>query len=99
LAALELVNLGGPLADGQQVLVPLRGSARMPSIGDFETADGTVPGGKVHLNSATLEQLDELPGVGPITTEERLHPIQARGRSPTVAISRFDRSTSFGRAV
>jgi competence protein ComEA len=72
LAALELVNLGGPLADGQQVLVPLRGSARMPSIGDFETADGTVPGGKVHLNSATLEQLDELPGIGPITAQKIL---------------------------
>ena len=30
-----------------------------------------VPGGNVHLNSATLEQLNELPGVRPVTTEPR----------------------------
>jgi competence protein ComEA len=63
-ADLGLVNLAAPVADGQQVLVPGRaGPGASPG-------DGTVPAaptGPVHLNTATLEQLDELPGVGPIT--------------------------------
>jgi competence protein ComEA len=64
-AALELVNLAAPVADGQQVVVPKAGEA--PPI-----ASGGVPGapaGRVHLNTATLEQLDALPGIGPVTAQ------------------------------
>ena len=78
-AALELVNLAAPLADGQQILVPLRGSGGMPAAGGAEAAGGAVPGGKVHLNSATLEQLDELPGVGPVTAQQILDYRSANG--------------------
>jgi competence protein ComEA len=70
-AALELVNLAAPVADGQQVVVPVRGDA--PSIGAGSTP--TAPGlalQKVRLNSATLEELDTLPGVGPVTAQKIL---------------------------
>jgi competence protein ComEA len=67
-AALELVNLAAPVSDGQQVVVPARGRAS-PVIG--ATAAGAT-GGPVHLNSATLEQLDALPGVGPVTAQNIL---------------------------
>src|SRR5687768_1891599 len=63
-AALELVNLAAPIADGQQVVVPLRGStgsASAPAAGAPATPG--APGGVVHLNSATLEELDTLPGI------------------------------------
>ena len=66
-AALELVNLAAPVADGQQVVVPARGASASVSAGST-TATGT----KVHLNSATLEDLDALPGIGPITAQEIL---------------------------
>jgi competence protein ComEA len=71
-AALELVNLASPVADGQQVVVPARGDP-----GSATAATGSVTGAgvaseKIHLNSATLEQLDTLPGVGPITAQKIL---------------------------
>jgi competence protein ComEA len=75
-AELDLVNLAAPLADGQQVVVPLRGSAG--AVGGVE-AGAASPGGKVHLNSATLEQLDELPGVGPVTAQQILAYRDANG--------------------
>jgi competence protein ComEA len=81
-AALELVNLAAPVADGQQVVVPLRGSAAEV---DVTAAPGmAVPAGKVHLNSATLEQLDTLPGVGPVTAQQILDYRSANGAFRTV---------------
>ena len=75
-AALDLVNLASPLADGQQVVVPLRGSvAACPTVG----IGAAAPGGKIHLNSATVEQLDELPGVGPVTAQQILSYREANG--------------------
>jgi competence protein ComEA len=67
------VNLAAPVADGQQVLIPLRGQAT----GGAATAAGSPGAGaataqKVHLNSATLEELDTLPGVGPVTAQKIL---------------------------
>jgi competence protein ComEA len=67
-AALELVNLAAPVADGQQVLVPLRGVAM--AAGGGESGAPAAPGVKVSLNSATVDQLDALPGIGPVTAQQ-----------------------------
>jgi competence protein ComEA len=65
-AQLELVNLAARVADGEQVVVPRRGAvAAVPAAGG-----SAEPRGPVHLNSATVEQLDELPGVGPVTAQK-----------------------------
>jgi competence protein ComEA len=68
-AELSLVNLAAPVADGQQVLVPTRSSSAAPT---GEGVASAAPTGPLHLNTATLEQLDELPGVGPVTAEKIL---------------------------
>jgi competence protein ComEA len=60
------VNLAAPLADGEQVLVP----SGMPG-GPVAAPGGTPsPAAPVDLNSATVEQLDALPGIGPTTAQK-----------------------------
>lgn len=68
-ADLAAVNLAAPVADGQQVVVPVRGRARAAS---GSAAAESAPAQPVHLNSATLEELEELPGVGPVTAQKIL---------------------------
>jgi competence protein ComEA len=68
-ADLALVNLAAPVSDGTQVVVPRRVSAAEAAAG--EAAEGEGPaGGPVHLNTATVDELDELPGVGPVTAQK-----------------------------
>lgn len=80
-AALELVNLAAPISDGQQILVPVRAGAGQA------VATPAAPGaasGPVHLNNATLEQLDALPGVGPVTAQKILDYRTEHGSFQTV---------------
>jgi competence protein ComEA len=61
------VNFAAPVSDGQQVLVPERGAAVAAGAGG---GAGSASAGPVSLSSATAEQLDALPGVGPVTAEK-----------------------------
>jgi competence protein ComEA len=72
-ADLAQVNLAAPLADGEQVVVPRRGAAGAAghAVGGGAPAAGT-PVAPVQLSTATLEQLDSLPGVGPVTAQKVL---------------------------
>jgi competence protein ComEA len=74
-AQIELLNLAARIADGEQIVVPRRGLA-----GPVAAAPGGgAAAGPVHLNSATLEQLDALPGVGPVTAQKILDYRQEHG--------------------
>jgi competence protein ComEA len=81
-ANLALINLAAPLADGEQVVVPLRGTAgggaAAPGSG------GAASSGPVHLNTATLEELDALPGIGPVTAQKILDYRQEHGAFASV---------------
>jgi competence protein ComEA len=80
-ANLEAINLAAPVEDGLQVVVP----RRMPAVAapGEEAAPGTTAG-PVHLNTASLEQLDTLPGVGPVTAQKILDWRQAHGAFTSV---------------
>ena len=81
-ADLALVNLAAPLADGAQVVVPRRQPVvAAPGGGAAPEASTTGP---VHLNTATLEQLDALPGVGPTTAQRILDYRQENGAFSSV---------------
>lgn len=57
------VNFAALVADGEQVLVPERGAA-------VASTSGAASAGPVSLSSASAEQLDTLPGIGPVTAEK-----------------------------
>ncbi len=67
-ADLAGLNLAAPLADGQQVVVPRRaphaGAASSPAPAPAS------PTGPVQLSTATVDQLDTLPGIGPVTAQK-----------------------------
>jgi competence protein ComEA len=65
-AELESVNLAARLADGQQVVVP----ERAPAGAAAPTAAAGTEDGPISLGTATVEQLDTIDGIGPVTAED-----------------------------
>lgn len=65
-ALLEAINLAARLADGQQVVVPRRG----PGGAALAAAGGTGEEGPISLGTATIEQLDTIEGIGPVTAQD-----------------------------
>jgi competence protein ComEA len=87
----SVVNLAAPLSDGEQVLVPRAGAAAAVA-----TAGGSTAAGPVDLNTATLEQLDALPGVGPVTAQKIVD--YRREHGPFTSIDQLDAISGIGPA-
>ena len=67
-ADLDAVNLARRLTDGEQVRIPGPGDPAPPlAPGAATGTPGGTPSAPLDLNTATLEQLDALPGVGEVT--------------------------------
>lgn len=77
---LTALNLAALLADGQQIVVgphaQVVGAAPATPPGDGESDVSTAP---VSLNTATLEQLETLPRIGPVTAQKILDYRAAHG--------------------
>lgn len=73
-ANLDQLNLAAPVTDGERVYVPRMGETITVASGAAEQSAGPLD-----LNTATLEQLDGLPGVGPATAQAILDERDRRG--------------------
>lgn len=82
---LTALNLAAKVADGQQIAVgapgAVSGGAASPAAGSSGAAPTSAP---IDLNTATLEQLESLPGVGPVLGQHILDWRAAHGRFDTI---------------
>jgi competence protein ComEA len=83
-ADIDAINLAARLADGQQVIVPSRASTPVAAGGVASSSagggsTGSSPEAPISLGTATIEQLDTIEGIGPVTAQDILDFRDAHG--------------------
>jgi competence protein ComEA len=92
-AMLEAINLAAHLADGQQVVVPRRGPAGAAA-GIAATASESGP---ISLGTATVEQLDTIDGIGPVTARKIVEYREQQGG--LASVDQLDQVSGIGPAT
>jgi competence protein ComEA len=88
---LSSLNLARKVVDGEQIAVGVAGAGGAappggpPATGPVAGGPtGAAPGAPVNLNTATVQQLDALPGIGPVLAQRILDWRTAHGRFASV---------------
>jgi competence protein ComEA len=89
-AELKFINLAELMSDGQQIIVPMLGEidgTNNPQINPgLTTTTGTrVIPSKININTAGINELDRLPGIGPATAQKIIDYRKEHGRFNNVS--------------
>jgi len=93
-ADLDALNLAEPIQDGQKIHVPRKGEVSAPAVASVApsrsprsapqaaaTATTQFP---INLNTATADQLEAIPGIGPVLAQRIIEYRQTHGRFQSV---------------
>jgi len=79
-ADLDRINLAGWANDGQKIHVPAHGESSSPAESQAgSSASGSAWAENVNINTASAEELDSLPGIGPAYAERIIRYRQEQG--------------------
>lgn len=82
---IDRINLAAPVSDGERVYLARRGEAvPAPVLAPSEIGGAAPNAGPLDLNTATQQQLEDLPGVGPATAAAILSARASKGRFSSV---------------
>jgi competence protein ComEA len=87
------VNLAAVITDGQQIVVGAASGAAGPA-GDTSGASAPA-GGRLNLNTASVAELDALPGVGPVLAQRI---VDHRKQGPFTSVDQLDDVSGIGPA-
>jgi competence protein ComEA len=92
-ASAGFLNLAAPLQDGERIFLPTRvpttqpnapGSAADSTPASRSQAIPTTVARRININTATLAELDTLPGIGPVTAQSIIAYREAHGPFNTI---------------
>ena len=93
-ADLDALNLAEPLQDGQKIHVPRKGEVSPPVVASVapsrtprsapQAAAAATTQFPINLNTATAEQLEAIPGIGPVLAQRIIEYRQMHGRFQSV---------------